>query len=258
MSDYPANLPAVNHVEPVPRRIRAVLNGQTVLDTTRALYVWEVPYYPQYYIPAADVRTDLLVDEDHAQDSGRGKVAVQGLQVGDVHRPRAAKVLKESPVEGLSDTVRFDWKALDAWYEEDELVHVHPRSPYNRVDVLRSSRPVRIELDGVVLAETASPLMLFETGLPTRYYINRTDVDFAQLESSGTVTECPYKGTTSGYWSARIGDAVHEDIAWVYDFPTREVLPIAGMVAFYNERVDVYVEGSLVEQPSTHFARHKS
>lgn len=258
MSDYPANLPAVNHVEPVPRRIRAVLNGETVLDTTRALYVWEVPYYPQYYIPAADVRTDLLVDENHVQDSARGKVAVQGLQVGDVHRPRAAKVLADSPVPGLSETVRFDWKALDAWYEEDELVHVHPRSPYNRVDVLRSSRPVRIELDGVVLAETASPLMLFETGLPTRYYINRTDVDFSRLAESGTVTECPYKGTTSGYWSARIGDAVHDDIAWVYDFPTREVLPIAGMVAFYNERVNVYVDGSLVSQPSTQFARNKS
>ena len=161
---------------------------------------------------------------------------LHGLRVGDLHRPRAARVLTESPVGGLSGTVRFDWAAMDAWFEEDEQVFVHPRSPYTRVDALRSNRPVRVELDGAVLADACSSVMVFETGLPTRYYLSRTDVDFAHLVPSDTVTACPYKGTTSGYWSVRAGGTVHPDLAWSYDFPTRQLLPIAGMIAFYNEK----------------------
>jgi uncharacterized protein (DUF427 family) len=163
-------------------------------------------------------------------------------------------VVVEPAIDELRGTVRFEWKALDAWFEEDERIHVHPRSPYSRVDSLRSTRSVRVELDGVVLAETASPVLLFETGLPTRYYINRADVRFENLEPSGTCTECPYKGTTSGYWSARIGDEIVDDIAWVYDFPTREALPIAGMIAFYDEKVDIIVDGERLERPVTHFS----
>jgi uncharacterized protein (DUF427 family) len=169
MNDYPAALTATNHVAPVPRRIRAFAGGEKVLDTTRALYVWEWPNYPQYYIPLADVRADLLDPEGHAQQTSRGVVEVHGLRAGTVHRPRAAKVLAESPIAGLSGTVRFDWGAMDAWYEEDEQVFVHPRSPYTRVDALRSNRPVRVELDGVVLADACSSVMVFETGPLTRY-----------------------------------------------------------------------------------------
>ena len=135
---------------------------------------------------------------------------------------------------------RFEWDALDAWFEEDEQVFVHPRNPYTRVDALRSTRTVRVELDGVVLAESSSPVLVFETGLPTRYYLNRTEVDFAHLVPTDTVTACPYKGTTSGYWSAQLGDTIHPDLAWTYDFPTRQLLPIAGLIAFYNEKVDIY------------------
>ena len=175
MSDYPAAITTVNHVAPVPRRIRAFLGGEKVLDTTGALYVWEWPNYPQYYVPLADVRQDLLDPEGHAQQTGRGVVEVRGLRVGDLHRPRAARVLAESPIAGLSGTVRFDWAAMDAWFEEDEQVFVHPRSPYTRVDAVHSNRPVRVELDGAVLAEAGSSVMVFETGLPTRYYVNRTD-----------------------------------------------------------------------------------
>ena len=132
---------------------------------------------------------------------------------------------------------------------------VHPRSPYTRVDALRSNRPVRVELDGVVLADSASPVMVFETGLPTRYYVSRTDVRFEHLVPTDTVTACPYKGVTSGYWSVRFGDVVHKDLAWAYDFPTRQLLPITGMVAFYNEKVDTFVDGQLLERPETHFFR---
>ncbi|MGW0558757.1 DUF427 domain-containing protein [Streptomyces sp. NPDC002926] len=257
MIDYPGMIVPVNHVEPVPRRIRAVLAGETVLDTTRARYVWEWSNYPQYYIPADDIRPDLLTSEDRTQHSSRGTVEVYGLRLGEVHRPRAAKVLHDSTVDGLSGTVRFDWAAVDAWFEEDEQVFVHPRNPYARVDALRSTRPVRVELDGIVLAEAASPVMVFETGLPTRYYLDRSQIDFRHLIATDTVTSCPYKGTTSGYWSIRIGEQVHPDLAWAYDFPTRQLLPIAGLVAFYNERVDLFVDGQLLERPTTSFFRSK-
>src|SRR5581483_174658 len=170
----------VNSVEPVPRRIRAFLSNEVVFDTTAAWYVWEWPYYPQYYIPIADVRRDLLILEG-SHHSSRGPVEVYGLRVKDVHRPHAARLLTDSSVDGLSGTVRFEWAALDAWFEEDERVFVHPRNPYARVDALRSTRRLRIELEGVVLAESSSPVMVVETGLPTRYYLNRTEVNFAHL-----------------------------------------------------------------------------
>jgi uncharacterized protein (DUF427 family) len=150
--------------------------------------------------------------------------------------------------------VRFEWAALDAWFEEDEQVFVHPRDPYTRVDALRSDREVRVELDGVVLADSRSPVMVFETGLPTRYYVNRTDVRFEHLVPSGTVTSCPYKGTTSAYWSVQVNGTLREDLAWAYDFPTRQLLPIAGLVAFYNEKVDIFLDGELLDRPRTHFS----
>jgi uncharacterized protein (DUF427 family) len=254
VNDYPAEITTVNLVQPVPRRVRAVLAGETVLDTTRALYVWEWAFYPQYYIPLADVRQDLLVPEGQTRQSRRGLEELHALKAGDAERPHAARVLGESPVDGLAGTVRFDWDALDAWYEEDEQVFVHPRNPYVRVDALRSTRTVRVELDGTVLAESSAPVMVFETSLPTRYYLDRTSVDFTRLIHTDTVTACPYKGTTSDYWSVRAGDTVHADLAWSYSFPTRELLPIAGLIAFYNEKVDLFLDGQQLERPRTHFS----
>jgi uncharacterized protein (DUF427 family) len=255
MTDYPQMIAPVNHIEPVPRRIRAVLAGEVVLDTSSAIYVWEWPNYPQYYIPIADVRADLLVDEQHEQKLSRGTARQHGLRVGDVTRPASLRVYGEDALAGLAGTARFEWDALDAWYEEDEQVFVHPRNPYIRVDAIRSTRPVRIELDGVVLAESASSVMVFETGLPTRYYVNRTEIRLAHLVPSETVTSCPYKGTTSAYWSVTAGGTTHPDLAWSYDFPTRQLLPIAGLVAFYNEKVDTYLDRTLLERPVTHFFR---
>ena len=104
-----------------------------------------------------------------------------------------------------------------------------------------------------MLAQSSSPVMVFETGLPTRYYLSRTDVDFAHLIPTGTVTACPYKGETSGYWSVRVGSAVQSDLAWSYDFPTRQLLPIAGLIAFYNEKVDITLDGQRLDRPQTHF-----
>ena len=252
--DYPEPAAAAGRIEPVPRRIRAVLAGEVVADSTRALYVWEWPHYPQYYIPLADVAPDALVDEQQVQQTRRGPARRHALRAGGVVRPGAARVHGEDSGE-LAGTVRFDWAALDAWFEEDEEVFVHPRNPYTRVDALRSSRPLRIELDGIVLAESPAPVMVFETGLPTRYYVDRTAVRFAHLEPSATVTACPYKGRTSAYWSVRVDGGLHEDLAWSYDFPTGSLQAIAGLVAFYNERIDVVLDGERLERPMTHFSR---
>ena len=226
MTDYPKMIVPAGHVEPVPRRVRGILADATVFDTTRALYVWEFPPYPQYYIPLADVKDRALIDEG------------------------AARVHTDGQLEGM---VRFDWDALDAWLEEDEEIFVHPRNPYARVDALRSSRSVRVELDGLVLAESAAPVMVFETGLPPRYYLDRSTVNFEHLQPTDTVTECPYKGRTSGWWSVVAGDAVHADLAWAYDYPTRELQPIAGMVAFFDEKVDVVLDGQPQPRPVTPF-----
>ena len=250
-ADYPKMIVPAGHTEPVPRRVRAVLNGRTVLDTTRAVYLWEWPNYPQYYVPAADLDPAAVLDEERVERLERGSARRIGLRAGDQERPAAGRIYTDGPVAGLA---RLEWGALDAWFEEDEEVFVHPRNPYSRVDALRSTRAVRISVDGVVLAESSSPVLVFETGLPTRYYLNRTDVDFTHLEASPTRTSCPYKGRTSDYWSVRTGGAVHQDLAWAYDFPTAALLPIAGLVSFYNEKVDVHLDGRLLDRPVTHFS----
>jgi uncharacterized protein (DUF427 family) len=213
-------------IEPGPRRVRGFLGSELVFDTTSARYVWEVPYYPQYYIPVSDVRADLL----------------PGVP--------AAKVFDEGAFAGL---VRFRWDTLD-WFEEDEPIYGHPRNPYVRVDALRSHRHVTVGMNGVELADTHCPVMVFETGLPTRYYIDRTDVAFEHLEPSTTQTLCPYKGVTSGYWSVRVGDSLTADLAWTYETPLPAVTQIANMVAFYNEKLDITVDGVQLARPKTHFS----
>jgi len=258
---------AAGHIEPVPRRIRAWLGGAVVLDTTSARYVWEWPPYPQYYVPRTDLAPGVLVDEQRTEHVRGATVYRYGLRAGGLERPGAALVYPDtetstaaadSPTESLAGLVRLDWAALDAWFEEDEQVFVHPRNPYVRVDALRSHRAVRVDLDGVVLAESTCPVMLFETGLPTRYYFDRADVRLEQLQHSETETACPYKGVTTDYWSVRTNGTVEDgnrDLAWSYQFPTASLTPIAGLIAFYNEKVDVFVDGVFQGRPRTHLVR---
>ncbi|MFJ8861598.1 DUF427 domain-containing protein [Streptomyces sp. NPDC102451] len=247
---YPGPLTPVGHVEPVPRRIRGTIGGRLAFDTRRALYVWEWPPYPQFSIPASDLVDGVLTDDHQVRTLGAWTARRHTLQVGSEVREGAAWIWDDDAPAPLRGTIRFEWEALDFWFEEDEPVFVHPRSPYSRVDALRSTSSVRVELDGVVLAEAPNCVKLFETGLPTRYYLDRTRVDWARLRPSDTVTRCPYKGTTTGYWSFDGDLAVHEDIAWAYDFPTIQVNRIAGLVAFYNEHVDLHVDGTPLPRPS--------
>jgi uncharacterized protein (DUF427 family) len=138
--------------------------------------------------------------------------------------------------------------------EDDAQVSAQPRTHELRIDKLRSGQSVRIELDGVVLAESSSAVLLYETGLPTRYYFERAAVRFEHLIPSTTETSCPFKGRTSGYWSAHIGDAMYPDLAWCYETTTPEMAAIAGRIAFYNERVDITLDGVPLDRPVTHFS----
>jgi len=245
-------------VEPTPRRVRVVFDHVTVADSTRALLLLEARHLPVYYFPADDVRFDLL--EPTAKSSRcphKGDASYWTIRVGDRLSENAVWGYQD-PLPARADIkghVAFYWNRVDAWYEEDEEVFVHPRDPYHRVDVLHSSRHVRVELGGQTVAETTRPRLLFETGLPTRYYLPRLDVRMDLLEPSDTTTRCPYKGVAS-HWSGRVGDLVRKDVAWAYPSPIPECPKIEQLVCFYNERVDAtYVDGELQPVPKTPWSR---
>jgi uncharacterized protein (DUF427 family) len=221
-------------VERSQKRVRTYLAGELVADTTQPLLVWEIPYYPIYYIPAADVRASLVA----TGDDGVYDVTVAGAKAEG-----AARRYPDSPTAELRDAVRLDFAAMDEWLEEDEPIYVHPRSPYARIDVLASSRHVRVEVDGVTVAESRAPRILFETGLPPRYYLPLPDVRMDLLRPSATQTSCPYKGT-AGYWSLDVNGRVYEDLVWIYRTPLPESQKIAGLACFYNEKVDLYVDAA--------------
>jgi uncharacterized protein (DUF427 family) len=166
------------------------------------------------------------------------------VRVPDASAPGAAVRSLDSPREALRDLVRLDWDAMSEWLEEEEIVYTHPRDPYTRVDILPSSRHVRVEIDGTLLADSRQPRMLFETGLTTRYYLPLTDVRMDLLRPSSSESYCPYKGIAS-YWSLEDDDTSEPDIAWIYRTPLPESQKIAGLVSFYNERADIFVDGVL-------------
>jgi uncharacterized protein (DUF427 family) len=219
------------------KRIRAYFAGHPVADTVNPVLVWERPHYPTYYLPAADVRTELLSPTGRT----RGDAELYTLRAGGREAVDAASRFPRSPIEALRELVRLDWAAMDAWFEEDEQVYTHPRDPYTRLDILPSSRRVRVELDGVLIAESARPHILFETGLPVRYYLPRVDVRQELLEPSDTATHCPYKGQAE-YWSVRLGETIHHDILWSYPTPLPESIRIAGLMSFYDDRVNLHVD----------------
>jgi uncharacterized protein (DUF427 family) len=240
-------------IEEGRKRVRAYLDGQLVADTARPVLVWEWPYYPAYYFPAADVRAELVPAGETEHSPSRGDAEVLHVRTAAGTAERAALRYPDSPLPALRDLVRLDWDAMSEWLEEDEPVYVHPRDPYKRVDILASSRHVRVELDGVTVADSRQPRILFETGLPPRYYLPLADVRMDLLRPSAATSRCPYKGTAS-YWSVDTGTAVHEDVVWIYRTPLPESQKIAGLACFYNEKVDVFIDGERQERPRTHFS----
>lgn len=242
-------------IEPATKRLRAYLGGAPVFDTTRPTLVWEGPHMPVYYVPAADVAKDALIPSDHTERSpSRGEAKFWSVRVGDRLAEDAARRYPDSPFEEIRDLIRFDWGAMDAWFEEDEEVFTHARDPHHRVDILRSSRHIEVIVNGVTVADSHHPTLLFETGLPTRYYLPVIDIRTDLLRPSARVTSCPYKGAAS-YWSVEVDGERLEDVVWTYPAPLPESERIAGLACFYNERVDIRVDGVLEERPSSPFAR---
>lgn len=235
-------------VERSEKRIRAYLAGHLVADTIEPTLVWEKPYYPTYYLPAADIRAELVPTGDLTRSPSRGDGVVYDVRVAGAAASRAATRYHDSPLVELRDLVRLDWDAMSEWFEEDEIVYTHPRDPYTRVDILASSRHVQVEIDGVRVADSHQPRLLFETGLPTRYYLPLTDIRMDLLRGSSSESYCPYKGT-AGYFSVETSDSVKSDIAWIYRAPLPESQRVAGLVSFYNEQVDLYVDGVLQLRP---------
>lgn len=243
-------LPA--RVEPSPRWVRVRAGDTLVADSRRALLLsWYGPgMLPTYCFPADDVVTELLAPSAAPGPGLGGITLVHDVRAGDAVVAGVAHLFRDPPppLAAIDGHWTFAWDAGLAWYEEALEVHVHARDPNQRVDVVPSERHVRVELDGAVLAESRRPHALFETHLPTRWYLPPEDVDHALLEPSDTVTMCPYKGTAR-YWSARVGDALRRDIAWSYPEPVVECPRIAGLVCFFNERVDLVIDGEPVPRP---------
>ncbi len=259
--DEPSTLPeAEEPADGVPRMvpghkwIRAVVDGRVVIDSRDFTFVWEIPYWPTWFFRPEDLRGELRESDGAPHQRGD----LRGAQRYDFHfagkvLAGAAKRYPDSPSEELKDLVTIDFGAVDRWFEEDVEVFVHPRSPFTRIDALASSRHVVISIDDVVLADSHRPTLLFETGAPTRHYLPMTDVKLDLLERSTTRSSCPYKGDAS-YWSVSINGRVEDDIAWSYRTPMPEATRIAGLVCFYDEKLDVDVDGVRQPRVESHFA----
>ena len=242
------------HIEDGPKRVRTYLGRELIADTKHLKLVWEVPYYPAYYFPREDVRMDLLTPNGRTQHSpSRGDAHHFTVKTRGRVAEDAAWHYPESPVEELRNLFRFDWNAMDGWFEEDEEVFVHPHDPYTRIDILHSSRHVEVEVNGVKIADTRCPTLLFETKLPARFYIPKLDVRMDLLTPTDTVTGCAYKGFAQ-YWSVDAGGETIKDLAWSYKTPLPENVKIAGLIAFYNERADFIVDGERQARPKTKFS----
>ena len=216
----------VQYFEPLPRRIRAVVAGRTVADSSRVMLLHEQFNQPAYCFVAEDVLLDEL-------------------------RERGAFVYEDGLAQGF---VGIPWDAVDTWLEEDEEVIGHVRDPYHRLELRDTSRPVTIALDGETLCETASALALFEASLPPRWYVPREDVRAELAPAADLRTACAYKGWAD-YYDVRVGDRLEPVLAWYYPEPLRGMERIDGRVCFFNERVDVSLDGVLQERPVTMWSR---
>lgn len=233
----------------IPRHVRGLKDGETVVDSKRVHMLHESRILPVWYFPAEDVRMDLLRETGHTTHCPwKGDSRYYALR--DVEKAAWTYPEPIAGMERLKGLVAFHFGALDEWLEEDEPVIGHPRDPFHRIDVNRSSRHVKVTLDGETLAESDRPLALFETGLPTRWYLPREDVNMDVLQPSETRTTCAYKGHASTFSSGE-----RDDIAWTYSEPEREVEPIRDRIAFYNEFVDIELDGEPQERPASPFSR---
>jgi uncharacterized protein (DUF427 family) len=241
------------YLEPTPKRIRVEVGGEVIADSRRAMLLHESGLQPIYYFPPDDVRADVLEPTDkHTHCPKKGDASYYTIRVGDHEVKNGAwyypEILSDTPPQ-LKGLIAFYFDRVDRWLEEDEEIRVHPRDPYHRIDILKTDRHVRISLDGELLAESDRALALFESNLPPRWYMPLEDV-VAELEPSDTVTRCPYKGT-AGYYSVNGA----KDLIWYYADPLLEAGRIKGLVCFFNEKVDLELDGELQERPETAWSK---
>lgn len=229
----------------IPKQVRVDFGKQTVANSRRVRLLRGRP--PVYYFPEEDVEREALVPSEHtSQEEGLGRAVFWHVRANSRQIEDAAWRIedphKEAP-EGIEKYIAFDWEAMDAWWEEEEQIRVHPRDPFSRIDCLHSTREVRVEINGVTAAETNRAVLLFETGLPVRYYFPKRDLNLAYFEPSDLITRCPYKGEAH-YYSAVIHGEEQPNIAWTYPYPNPKLAKIKDRVAFYTEKLDgVYVDG---------------
>lgn len=244
---------AVLFFDPVPQRIRATFAGETVVDSRNAKLLHETGHLPVYYFPLEDIRQDLLEgSEKRTYCPHKGDARYWTLRVEGRREPDAAWAYDDplEPASFLRGHVAFYWHALDGWFAEAEQLHGHPRDPYSRIDVYRTARRVRVLLEDELLAESVRAKVLFETGLPPRYYLPPEDVRLDLLEPSPTLTRCAYKGVASHFHA--LG---HDDVAWTYPDPDNDAEPVRDLIAFYDERVDIELDGERAERPDTQWSR---
>jgi uncharacterized protein (DUF427 family) len=242
--------------EDFPRRMRGIFNGETVVDGKHAKLLHEHGHLPILYFPLDEVREDLLEPTDHTTHCPwKGDASYWSVKVDDRVAENAMWGYLD-PIDGAPPLAGYRalyWNSMDSWMEEDQEAIVHVRDPYHRVDVLDTTRHVRVSLHGETLAETDRARVIYETGLPPRWYIPSEDVRSELLVDSDKTTGCAYKGFAS-YWSVRVGDVAEEDLAWTYRDPRPDAARIREYVAFFNERVDIEIDGELQERPLTQWS----
>ena len=260
--------------EPTDERIRGVLGDRTVIDSTRAMLVWEPKrIVPAYAVPVEDIDAQISANPAASASKPPDVAATDGSQfagrrVFDPSIPFSAHTSDGEPLAihspgadrevaafrlldaALADYILLDFDGFDAWYREDERNVGHPRDPFHRIDIVHSTRQVRVESNGEALADSSAAYFLFEPPLPVRYYLPPEDVRRDLLRPSDTKTFCAYKGQAS-YWSVEGED----DLVWSYPEPLRDAAEVTGRLAFFNERVDIVVDGTRLERPVTPWSR---
>lgn len=226
--------------ESIPKRVRVKFNHKVLADSQHVYLLLETGHIPVYYFPEEDIRTEFLEPSGHKQTTDKGTAHHWHIQIGDRKAKNAVWAYPGKP-EAKRPDLRgyraFQWQKMDHWYVDDEEVFVHPRDPYSRIDIRRSSRHVKVKVDGTLVAESHRPLILYETGLPPRYYLPPKDVHGEFLKRSSTTTRCPYKGLAS-YWHIQVKDQRYTDRVWSYLTPLSEVSRIAGTFSFYHEKME--------------------
>jgi uncharacterized protein (DUF427 family) len=233
----------VLYVENCPRRVRVFLAGHTVADSSAVRLLHPPGRTPTYLFPREHVRTELFESSERRRhDPGLGEATYWSVRVGDRRAVDAAYSWEQPPESAgaIAGLIAFDWDAMDGVFEEDEEVFVHPRDPYTRIDVLRTSRQVRVHLRGTLLADSTRARMLIESGLPVRWYLPREDVRTDLLEPSYTTTRCPYKGIAH-YWSVQLDGRREKDIVWTYPEPFHDAEAVRGLLCFVDDRVELEI-----------------